>query len=241
MNKVKVLIVEDELIIAMNITDILEDLGYETLEVASSYEEAVKLLKSEDPDIAILDVQLKGSKNGIDLAQFIREEYDIPFIFLTSNSGKETVEKAKSVNPSSFLVKPFNTDDLFTSIEIALHNYNQQKKASANDEGVLVNDALFIKEKGSFIKVKLDEILFFKSHHVYLEVHTKSGGNHLLRSSFNSISTYLPKHFFRVHRSFMINLNHLDSIKSHSLTIQDMEVPLSKRFRDELFQIIQIP
>ena len=241
MNRIKVLIVEDEAIIAMNISDILDDLGYETLEVASSYDEAVKLLKKEKPDIAILDVQLKGSKDGIELAEYIRDQYNIPFIFLTSNSGRATVEKAKEVNPSSFLVKPFVQDDLFTSIEIALHNYQQQKKASGNSENLLINDALFIKQKSSFLKVKLDDIKFFKSHHVYLEVHTVSGEKHLIRSSFNGISNYLPPHFFRTHRSYMVNLNLMEGIKAHSLMIGNSEVPISQRYKEELLQIIQIP
>ncbi len=116
MNKVKVLIVEDEMVIAMNLVSILEDLGYDVLDPANSYEEAVDALKEEQPDIALLDIQLDGDKDGIDFARYINQYQEIPFIYLTSNADSRTLNQAKETSPSSYLVKPFNQDDLFTSI-----------------------------------------------------------------------------------------------------------------------------
>ena len=97
MEKVKILVVEDEIIIADNLCDTLEELGYETIEPALNYTEALIQIKNEQPDIAILDIELGGSKTGIDLAQKIKDEYDFPFIFLTSNSDPLTLNKAKKV------------------------------------------------------------------------------------------------------------------------------------------------
>ena len=111
------MVVEDEIVIADNICMILEDLGYEVLEPAINYEEALETIKEDVPDLAILDIQLGGRRDGIDLAWKIKEDYSFPFIFLTSNADAATVERAKKVAPPSYLVKPFNKDDLFTSIE----------------------------------------------------------------------------------------------------------------------------
>lgn len=86
MSKIKVLIVEDEVIIADNIRDTLKNLDYNVFEPAINFTEAIETIKSEKPDIAILDVQLSDKKTGIDLAKVISEQYNFPFIFLTSNS-----------------------------------------------------------------------------------------------------------------------------------------------------------
>ena len=173
MSKVKVLVVEDEIIIADNICDTLENLGYETTEPAINYTEALELIETENPDIAILDIQLSGKKTGIDLAKKIKEDYNFPFIFLTSNADAATVSEAKKVMPPAYLVKPFTKEELYTSIEIALYNYSE-KKGKMNDVDLIIKDTLFIKEKGVYIKIRFDEILYFKSSHIYIETKTKT-------------------------------------------------------------------
>ena len=118
MKKIKVLVVEDEMVISMNLISILEDLGYEVLEPAISFDEAVEVLATQKPDIVLLDIQIYGNKNGVDLGHHINATCAIPFIFISSNSDSNTIKEAKETNPSSYLLKPFNQDDIFTSIEI---------------------------------------------------------------------------------------------------------------------------
>ena len=151
MDKVKILVVEDELIIADNICDALEDLGYEALEPAINYTEAIARIEEEKPDIAILDIQLSGKKTGIDIARKIRESYNFPFIFLTSNSDALTVNQAKEVMPPAYLVKPFSKDEIYTSVEIALHNFSK-KIGEADDNKLIIKDSLFVKDKGFYNK-----------------------------------------------------------------------------------------
>ncbi len=91
MSKVKVMVVEDELVIAMNICDLLEELGYEVTEPITNYDDAKAFLKEEKPDIVLLDIQIAGDKTGIDIANHIRSYYDIHCIYLTSNTDKRTL------------------------------------------------------------------------------------------------------------------------------------------------------
>ncbi|MGB0430024.1 MAG: response regulator, partial [Bacteroidia bacterium] len=145
MAKVKILVVEDEIVIADNICDSLDELGYEVCEPAINYTEAVELLEAEKPDIAILDIQLAGSKDGIDLAWKIKEDYDIPFIFLTSNADPRTVDRAKKLTPPAYLIKPFVKDDLYTSIELALYNHygnSFSKNEEEEPQVISTNDVL---------------------------------------------------------------------------------------------------
>ena len=127
MGKKRILVVDDEIIIADDLAITLEKLGYVALEPALSYNEAVKSLAAETIDLVILDVNLGTKKSGIDIAHHIRERYDIPFIFLTSYTDTRTLELAKATMPYAYLVKPYEGPDVMMAIEIALTNHERFK------------------------------------------------------------------------------------------------------------------
>lgn len=242
MTKVKILVVEDEIVIADNICDTLDELGYEVFEPAINYTEAIELLETEKPDLAMLDIQLAGAKDGIDLAWKIKEDHDIPFIFLTSNADPRTVERAKKLTPPAYLVKPFVKDDLYTSIELALYNHYGETKAKENETPpqIIIKDALFVKHKNLFQKVKFEDILFIKAEHVYVELNVQGNVKHLIRNSMNAFCEKMPENFFRVHRSYAININHLDAINNSYIVVGNQEIPIGKNYRDELMKMIRI-
>lgn len=126
MTGIKVLIVEDEPLIAKNIGMYLNNNDYEVSAIAYDPDEAIFQLKKHGPDFAILDINLESDKDGIDIAEYINQNNFIPFIYLTSYSDKDTLERAKKTNPVGFIVKPFNEKTLYATIEIALSNYAQQ-------------------------------------------------------------------------------------------------------------------
>ena len=104
---VQIVIVEDELIIAEDVSNMLTRKGYEVMGIAMDYDEAIAILKVNKPDLILLDINLNSKKDGIDLANTINEFYGIPFIFTTSYSDSATLERAKKSNPINYLVKPF--------------------------------------------------------------------------------------------------------------------------------------
>ena len=223
MSKVKILVVEDEIIIADNICDTLTDLGYETLEPAINFTEAVELIESESPDIAILDIQLSVQKTGIDLARKINEDYNFPFIFLTSNSDTVTLNEAKKVMPPAFLVKPFSN-----------------KEGEVNEANLIIKDAFFIKEKGLFIKINFQDILYLKAAHVYVEIMLKDKTVHVVRGSLNDIITRLNSKFIRVHRGYIINSYYLQQINHVYLKINEDNIPIGKTYREKLLKRINL-
>jgi len=246
MNKVKILVVEDEIVIADDICDILSELGYETLEPVINYTEAIEAIEKHKPDFAILDIQLAGRQDGIDLAWKIKEDYDLPFIFLTSNADSATVERAKKVNPPAYLVKPFNKDDLYTSIEMGLYNYSnnigftQTSKGESNKKDVILKDSVFIKKNHLFHKVKFLDIVYLKAEHVYVEIYTNSNKKHLSRGSLSGFSEKLPEQFFRTHRGYIVNLNYLDAINYLYVVLDGNEIPIGKNYREELMKRINL-
>lgn len=244
MDKVKILVVEDEIIIADDICDILSELGYETLEPVINYTEAIEAIEKHKPDLTILDIHLAGRQDGIDLAWKIKEEYDLPFIFLTSHADPATVERAKKVTPPAYLVKPFNKDDLYASIEMALYNYSTNsvftKTAKTNSNDIIIKDAFFIKNKHLFHKVKFSEITYIKAEHVYVEIFTNLNKKHLSRGSLTGFSGKLPPNFFRTHRSYIVNLDYLDAINYLIVIIDGDEVPIAKNYRDDLLKRVNV-
>ena len=129
-NKLKVLIVEDEPVIAENISIYLDNNDFEVSAIAYDSEEAFQQLKSNTPDAAILDINLESEQDGIDIAAYINKEIQIPFLFLTSYSDKNTLDKAKQVKPSGYIVKPFNEKTLLASLEIAISNFASEKNSA---------------------------------------------------------------------------------------------------------------
>jgi len=123
MSKLRVLIVEDEPVIAENISMYLDNNDFEVSGIAYDSIEANEQLQHNTPDAAILDVNLGSNEDGIDIAGRINRQYQIPFLFLTSYSDKETLQRAKHVNPSGYIVKPFNEKTLLASLEIAISNH----------------------------------------------------------------------------------------------------------------------
>ena len=128
MEETKVLVVEDENIIALNIKSKLKKLGYSVPSIASSGEEAIKKADITFPDLILMDIMLKGDMDGVEAAEQIREKFDIPIIYLTAFSDDKILERAKLTEPYGYILKPFKENDLRTSIEIALHKHSMEKK-----------------------------------------------------------------------------------------------------------------
>ncbi|PIF00048.1 MAG: DNA-binding response regulator [Maribacter sp.] len=240
---IKILIVEDNVIIADDMQSMLEEIGYEIVDNVIVYEQAEKVLKTEQVDLVLIDIILASDKTGIDLGKHIRENYDIPFIFVTSNSDRATVENAKTVKPNGYLVKPFEQQDLYTSIEIALSNftYGTNKQADVenktNDDDVpmsnsVLKDSIFVKKQHLYYRIQFEDIQFIKADNVYLEVNTVDK-KFLVRSPLKNYLEKLPKNkFYRAHKSYIVNVDHIDAINSKDIMINNNLIPISKDFKE---------
>ncbi len=126
-HKIRVLIVEDEPPIAQEIAFNLEDHGFEIAGIAMNAGKALDILYKQKVDIALLDISIMGSKNGIELGQIINEKYKIPFLYLTSFADPDTIDKAAGTYPEGYLVKPFKDDDLAPALKVALAKFERRK------------------------------------------------------------------------------------------------------------------
>lgn len=239
---IRILIVEDNVIIADDMQSMLEEIGYEIVDNVIVYEQAEEVLKTQKVDLVLIDIILASDRTGIDLGKHIRENYDIPFIFVTSNSDRATVENAKTVKPNGYLVKPFEQQDLYTSIEIALANFTHSPNADrpdgagAQDELPLSNsvlkDSIFVKKQHLYYRIQFEDIQFIKADNVYLEVNTVDK-KFLVRSPLKDYLEKLPKNkFYRAHKSYIVNVDHIDAINSKDIMINNNLIPISKDFKE---------
>lgn len=129
----KILVVEDESIIARDIEATLEDMGYDVVGIASSGEEAVKKTEELKPDIVLMDIVLRGEMDGIEAAKLIRSRYKIPIVYVTAYTDEKTLQRAKVTEPFGYVVKPFEERDLQVAIEIALYKHEMEKKLEESE------------------------------------------------------------------------------------------------------------
>lgn len=127
-NAKKILIVEDELIVAEDMADTLRSFGYQVVAIVSTGEKALAKISHTLPDLVLMDIMLKGDLDGVETAEKIRETWDVPIIFLTANADENTVERATSTEPFGYLVKPVQERDLKRNIEIALRRHSSERK-----------------------------------------------------------------------------------------------------------------
>lgn len=126
MRDLSILIIEDEVIMAMDIQRRLKILGYPDSEIKNSSDDALKYLEIHHPDLILCDINIYGDKDGIDVAEYVRDNKSAPLIFVTALSDKGTLERAKKTLPYGYIVKPFNNRDLSTAIELALYKFDDE-------------------------------------------------------------------------------------------------------------------
>jgi DNA-binding LytR/AlgR family response regulator len=230
-------IVEDEMIIAEDMKDILVRLGYEVPFIAVTGEEARHELQKNETDILLVDIRIKGSESGIELARFVHQQYRIPFIYVTSNADKATVAEAKQTFPYGYLLKPFDERDLFAAIEIAISNFKQQQSTgngteTPENDNFVVNDSIFVRDKKFFLKLKFADILYLEASGNYTTIHT-SQKKITLRSTLKEIEPKLPvQQFVRIHKSYIIRWEALSGINAQFVLVKDAELPIGRTYHE---------
>ncbi|WP_457917179.1 metalloregulator ArsR/SmtB family transcription factor [Candidatus Lokiarchaeum ossiferum] len=168
------MIVEDEIVTAMGIGSLLSDMNYEPLKIVSSGEEAIKQVELSNPDLLLMDITLDGKMDGIDTANEIQKKHDIPIIFITAHEDIETLQKAKNVEPSSYIIKPIQTvNDLLPAIELAFHNFNIKQKLKMSDDKLKLIQDLIASDELKEGKHKNKENLKVRTSHISTKIHNE--------------------------------------------------------------------
>lgn len=217
----RILIVEDELIIAEVLMEMLESFGYSVVGIAKNYDRALAIIDAEaNIDLAILDINLGGVKTGIDVGRQIKQHHQFSIAYLTSYGDLETISEAGTTQPEAYLIKPFKKEDIRATVEII------RARGNASDKTIILKDGY------NQLKVPVASIHWIKVDGNYLEVYT-ADAKHLVRNSIEAFIAELSSpQFVRTHRSYAVNLDHIKAINGHDVFIGDEQLPLSRKYKD---------
>jgi DNA-binding LytR/AlgR family response regulator len=216
---VKILIVEDEVLIASYIFKILESEGYTNLKMVHEHDDAINMINTFLPDLILMDINLSGINSGIELAKVKNDNAKI--IFLTGQFDFKIMNNALQTKPESYLTKPIKKVDLLAAINLA-----SQK---------LSDNYITLKNGYENLRINIDEILFVKSDNNYCEVHTIFN-QHLIKQSLNTIISSLPTAVFvQTHRCFVVNKYKISKRTASAVFVNEIEIPLSRTFAKNQF------
>lgn len=243
---IKILIIEDEPIIAKDIVYAVEDLGYSVVKVCRHHQDALDTLQKEQIDIVLCDIMLEGDDwDGIRLAQEIRQLYNLPLIFLTAMTDPATINRAAAVEPDAYLTKPFEERTLYAAIQLAFSKFvlrQQTAVADADNETEpipFIAGCFFIKDKKKLVKVSTEDILWIKAEGVYSQL-TTAHRTYLLSTNIGAIEDKLKGLLFlRVHRSYLVNFKYVDTIEEDVLSVGTERIPLGKSYREAFYRRLQ--
>lgn len=236
--KKQILIVEDEALIADHLAACLETEGYGVQGPYDEAEAALTHLKTHRPDLILLDIQLAGALDGVDVAAAVLSTSRIPIVYLTSNTDARTLARVKLTQPAGFIVKPFQPADLRPAIELALYSHDQGN-APRTQASTTTEDSFFIKEKHLLERVYYRDILCAEAMDNYTRIHLNDR-KYMLSQTLKVVEEKLKDHgFFRIHRTWLVNVARITCIRPTSVNIGDMEIPSSTTARAELLQFVE--
>ena len=238
---IQILIVEDEMIIAANISLQLSNLGYQITGIIPRGEEVIPHIEQHLPDIILMDINLKGDLDGIEIVHLIQKTHHIPVIYLTANADDYTFNRAKKTNPYAFISKPFKKIDLQHAIELTLNRINEEQFSEKDTCEIpfVLSDCIFIKNNDKMIKIFINDLLYIEAERNYCKLYCK-GKEHLLVSTLKDLDEKLPSDLFlRIHRSFIVNISHIDEIATSHVVIGKKAIPITADLKKELLLHLQ--
>jgi DNA-binding LytR/AlgR family response regulator len=244
--KIKILIVEDEGIVALDMANQLKGNGYEIVGIADTGIEALEMVKTTNPDIILMDIFIKGKLNGIETAHKINEFGEIPIIYITALADKKTMESAMHTFPYAYLVKPFRSIDLYSSIDLAFRNAARKasvSKTPRNEEIDIfkIHDRIFVRVDHAFFeKVQLEEIYYLEANRSYCTIICKNKV-YTLSNSLNQVLQQISSEIIvRIHKSYAININYVSAMRDFQISVNNIQLPLGAGYRKQLIELFHL-
>ena len=244
-SNINIYIVEDESIVAKDIQNSLKKLGYNVLGISNNGADAIKNIVDLEPNIVLMDIMIKGPMTGIDVAETIKKEYNIPVIFLTAYADESTLAKAKITEPYGYILKPFKEIDLHSTIEMALYKHKKDTEVQkerdflyslVENKDEASKDILFVKSNSRLVKVNLIDIFYVEALKDYVVLNTQYT-RYTIHSTMKDIEKKLDNgDFIRVHRSFIVRIDKIQTIENQTVVLEENKkvIPIGGLYRDEL-------
>ena len=238
---IKILIVEDNLLFALELEMLIKEIGYSVAGRVDNSNEALEIINQCPPDLILMDIEIKGNLNGIEIAKLISPS-KIPVLFITSLGTPDIYEQVKVINNLGFLVKPIDKYSLITTINLAIKTMNRSSSSDSIEDVVISEEALFIKKRGQFHKIPFSEIEIITANGDYTTIHTQSG-DFISDQRIGQLEKLLSKNgFIRVHRSHIVNIRYIEVFdrENNELLLGKKQIAVSRRQRKRVIEAISL-
>lgn len=239
MEKIRVLIVEDDLLIAEDLKEILQDHDFLVTDIISSGEKAITVAAALKPDLILMDIRLSGKMDGIAAANEINQRIDVPIIYLTDHTDQSIVERAKMTAPAAYLPKPYRVKDLLLALELAFSNASKNNKLKNKSK---LFDRIFIRtDHQESVMIPYTNILYIKAEGSYSSIVTTERSYLTSSNMKNVFEKFQDADFIKVHRSYIVNVKHITGIIGNMIKIgKDHKVQIGNTYKDEVLRTINI-
>lgn len=233
----KIIILEDDPMIALDLKDLVIEAG---LSVITTLNDPIDLInwEGEQPDLAILDINLNASLSGIDVAKHLDENKICKHIFVSSYFDSETIKRASLTNPLAYILKPFEEKEVIINLQLAQSKLSKtpvqnSPQISKNEES---SDQIFIKTSKSLLKIYPKDVLYIEAYDIYSKIYKKDKKIVASQSLKNLASVFEKYNFLRVHRSYIVNINAIEMIQEDEIRISDKRLPIGRTYKKDFFE-----
>lgn len=235
MTPTKVLIVEDEELVALSIKAKLEKIGYASCGITCDYQSTTRVILEEQPDVILMDIELNGELDGIDISEKLIERFNVPIIFLSSIRDLEKAKRAVRTSSTGYLSKPIEEFQLSMTIESALEQHQKFSKLAKQSL-----NHLFVRDDQGLKRILLSDILWIKAGRSYCDIHTKSK-KLTLSMSLGAVSKKLDNvKFLRIHKSYLVNQEHIERFQKGKITIHSETLPIGRIYMKKVKETLNV-
>ena len=254
MSNIKILIVEDDPLFALDLKILIDELGYELVGIVDNAASFFEELEKKAPDLVLMDVKIRGELTGIEIAKRLKaNKNDTAIIFITSFDDRKYYEEIKDMPHFGYLIKPFNKLTLESTIELAVMALGDESKNTQQEENneeefqgwtrdLILREHIFIKRNSKLEKVKIDDIIFIQSEGNYCVISTEKK-KYALKMSLIKVKKMLDaRSFARVNKRHVLNMNLITSIDlpSNKININDISFSMGRTYKEGLLKKLKI-
>ncbi|MEP6736658.1 MAG: LytTR family transcriptional regulator DNA-binding domain-containing protein [Chryseolinea sp.] len=239
-SSIKILAVEDDAIYAESLSLIIRDLGYELTGIADSGLVALALLEESIPDLILMDIDIKGQINGLELAAQINLVRRIPIIFVTAFKDIETFKLAKLTFPKAYIIKPYDPISLQSAIELSMFSGAVQNSSVLQPK--TMGDTFYIKDNNRLVKIRLRDIVMVEADENYCFIDTNQK-RYVINMTLRDLLDRLPREeFVQVHRSFVVRKSAIEEVNigEQTLKVAEKNIPIGKTYKEQLLTTLNL-
>lgn len=246
MPKIKILVVAEGSPFVSDLNALIKELEYDLIGIVDNYDVVRKIVKTKNPDLILMDIKMKGELNGIELAGKIQKKHQVGIVFMTSLDNQKYFDQANGAGDFGCLVKPFSKMSLQNKIELAMVKMNHSDYSPSKgidkdkkwDEGMILEDCVFIKRNNVLEKVEINDIEFIQSEGNYCVISTEKK-KYALKMSLIKVRKMLASHrFLRVNKRHIINMSLISSIdlSTNQIKINEVSFSIGRTYKEGLLK-----